>query len=167
MPLDELQILFDEEDLDIDAPSNDQLYTMYGNFLNDFHKTPLIHKGRRVIFNTSRSRHPLFRGKFEGFVHVVTRKSQYTDKRQYDRDRANRIHWIKPILDEWQNPLVSYFERVNDDGQLQYFYWVQTLSFLVILRELTPDLLLVTSYCIDNQNIGQFRKYLNEYRNGK
>lgn len=167
MPLDELEILFDEDDLDFDAPTGDQLYIMYGHFLTDFYKTPLIHKGRRVVFNTDRSRHPIFKGKFEGFVHVVTRRSQYTGKRQYDRDRANRIHWIKPILDNWQSPLVSYFERVNDDGQVQYFYWVQSLSFLIILRELTPDLLLVTSFCIDADNIGQFRNYLNEYRNGK
>ena len=167
MQLDELEILFDEDDLDFDAPTHDQLYIMYGLFLDNFHKTPLIHKGRRVVFNTNRSRHPLFRGKFEGFVHVITRKSQYTDKRQYDRDRANRVHWIKPILDNWQNPLVSYFEKVNDEGQLQYFYWVQPLNFLVILRELTPDFLLVTSFCIDSQNIGQFRKYYNEYNGGK
>ncbi len=167
MALDELELLFDEDDLDFDAPTGDQLYIMYGHFLNDFHKSPLIHRGKKVIFNTNRSRHPLFKGKFEGFVHVVTRKSQYTEKRQYDRDRSNRVHWIKPILDDWQNPLVSYFERVNDDGLLQYFYWVQSLSFLIILRELNPDLLLVTSYCIDAHNIGQFRKYYNEYRTGK
>ncbi len=104
MPLDELEILFDEDDLDIDAPTNDQLYIIYGHFLDNFPKTPLIYKRRRVIFNTNRSRHPFFKGKFEGFVHVVTRKSQYTDKRQYDRDRANRVHWIKPILDIWESP---------------------------------------------------------------
>ncbi|SFE98618.1 hypothetical protein SAMN05518672_113163 [Chitinophaga sp. CF118] len=164
MSLDELEILFDEDDLDIDAPTREQLYSMYGHFLNDFHKTPLIHKGRKVIFNKNLSRSPLFKGKFEGFVHAVTRKSQYTNKRQYDRDRANRIHWIKPILDNWESSWVSYFERLNDEGQLQYFYWVQSLNFLVILRELTPDLLLVTSYCTDAHNIGQFRRYLNEYR---
>lgn len=167
MALDELELLFDEDDLDFEAPTKDQLYIMYGHFLDDFHKTPLIHKGKKVIFNTNRSRHPLFKGKFEGFVHVVTRKSQYTDKRQYDRDRANRVHWIKSILDDWKNPLVSYFERVHDDRQMQYFYWVQSLSFLIILRELNPDLLLVTSYCIDAHNIDQFRKYYNEYKAGK
>jgi hypothetical protein len=165
MNLDDFEILFDEDELDFDRPSRDQLFRMYGIFLTDFHKTPLIHKGRNVTFNTNNSNHPLFKGKYEGFVHIVTRKSNYTKKRQYDRDRANRIHWIKPILNNWKNPLVSYFERVNDDGNLQYFYWVQPLNFLVILREVTPNLLLVTSYCIDNDNVKQFRKYLNEYRN--
>ncbi len=167
MQLEDLEILFDEDDLDFDAPSKEQLYIMYGHFLNDFDKAPLIHRGKKVIFNTNISRHPLFKGKYEGFVHVITRKSDYTHKRQYDRDRANRIHWIKPILDNWQSHLVSYFERINNEGQTQYFYWVQSKKFLIILRELNPDLLLVTSYCIDDFNIGQFRKHLNEYRDRK
>jgi len=166
MALDELELLFDEEDLDIDAPTSEQLYKMYGCFLNDFHKNLLVHKGRTVTFNMTPSKHPLFKKKFQGFVHVVTRKNHYSGRRDYDRQRANRIHWIKPILENWKSPFVSYFERVNDDGLLQYYYWVQELDFLVILREVNPDLLLVTSFCVDNDNIGQFRKYLNEYRNG-
>ncbi len=163
MYIEEFEILFD--DLDIDGPTFDQLYDMYGIFLDDFHKNTLIHKGKKVVFNKNPSKHPLFKGKFQGFVHVVTRDNKYNDKRQFDRDRANRMHWIKPILDNWQSPLVSYFERLNKDDEMQYFYWVQQLSFIVILRELNPDLLLVTSYCVDDYNIGQFRKYLNEYRN--
>ncbi|OMP74808.1 hypothetical protein [[Flexibacter] sp. ATCC 35208] len=167
MPLDELDLLFDETELSIDAPTAEQLYEMYGHFLHDFCHTPLIHRGKIVTVNRNLSHHPLFKRKFEGFVHVVTRKSGYTDKRQYDRDRANRIHWIKPILDNWDSPLVSYFERVGDDSALQYFYWVQTLQFVVILREVSPDLLLVTAYCVDKYNTEKFRKYLNEYRERK
>ena len=111
MNLDELEILFDENDLNFEGPSSDQLFQIYGIFLNDFHKSPLLHKGKNVVFNTNPSKHPLFRGKFEGFVHIVTRKNHYNDKRQYDRDRANRIHWIKPILNNWQSSFVSYFEE--------------------------------------------------------
>ncbi len=166
MLIEDFELLFEEDELDIEGPTPDQLYKMYGHFLNDFHKTPLIHRGRKVVFNTKLSRHPQFRRKFEGFVHVITRKSNYTDKRQYDRYRANRIHWIKKILDNWENGLITYFER-GEAEELQYFYWAQPLKFLVILRELTPDLLLVTSYCIDDHNIGQFRGYLEEYRQKK
>ncbi len=117
--MDELEILFESEDLQIDGPTKEQLYKIYGCFLDEFHKTPLVHRDRTVTFNKKLSRHPLFKGKFEGFVHIITRKSNYNDKREFDRDRANRIHWIKPILDNWQNPEVSYFERLNDKGQLQ------------------------------------------------
>ncbi len=165
MNLDELEILFDEDELDFDGPTKDQLFTMYGIFLNDFHKTPLLHKGRNITFNKNVSKHPLFKGKYQGFVHLITRDSKYTDRRRYDRDRANRVHWVKHILDNWQNPEVSYFEEHNSDGDLQYFYWVQSLNFIIILREVTPNLLLVTSYCVDNYQITQFRKQLNAFRN--
>jgi hypothetical protein len=163
----ELELLFDEDDLDYDCPTGDQLYSIYGIFLDHFHRSPLIHRERKIIFNTSKSRHPLFRGKFEGFVHVVTRKSQYTERREYDRDRANRIHWIKTILDNWESPRVTYFERRNDKNELQYFYWVQSLKFIVILREVHPDLLLVTAYCLDDFNTRQYKKYYEEFKGRK
>jgi hypothetical protein len=164
MNFDELEILFDEDEMSIDGPSKDQLYKMYGIFLTHFHKTPLQHRGKKVVFNTNSSKHPLFKGKVQGFVHLITRENKYNDKRQYDRDRANRMHWVKPILENWENPKVSYFEQHNKDGELQYFYWLQAHSFVVILRELNPDLLLVTAYCVDAYQVSQFRKQLSEFR---
>lgn len=165
MEIEEFELLFDDADMNIDGPTKDQLYCMYGIFLSHFHNTPFIHRGRRVTFNTNASKHPLFKGKYQGFEHIVTRENKYNNKRQYDRDRANRIHWIKPILNNWKAPFVSYFEKENKDGKLQYFYWVQSLNFIIILRQLTPDLLLVTAYCVDPYNESQYRKQLNEYRN--
>lgn len=164
MNIEEFELLFDEELMSIDGLTNDQLYRVYGIFLDHFHKNPLIHKNRKVIFNTNRSKHPLFKGKYQGFVHLVTRDNQYNDKRQYDRDRANRIHWIRPILENWEKPIVSYFEEYNSDGELQYFYWVQPLSFIIILREISVDLLLVTAYCVDKHNTTLFRGKLNNFR---
>ena len=113
MYIEEFEILFD--DLDIDGPTSSQLYEMYGIFLDDFHKNTLIHKGKKVVFNKNFSKHPLFRGKYQGFVHVVTRDNKYNDKRQFDRDRANRMHWIKPILDNWQtNSYPNCLHQTND-----------------------------------------------------
>lgn len=164
MEIEDFEILFNEEDLDFDGPSKSQLFTMYGIFLNDFHKSPLIHRGKKVVFNNDRTKHPLFKGKYQGFVHLVTRESKYTSRRQYDRDRANRIHWVRPILENWESSFVSYFEENNADGELQYFYWVQSLDFMIILREVSPDLLLVTAFCVDDYEKQNFSKKLKKYR---
>jgi len=61
---------------------------------------------------------------------------------------------------------VSYFEEYNNNNELQYFYWVQNLEFIIILRVVSPNLLLVTSYCVDTDNVSYFRKKLNKYRDG-
>jgi len=86
MNLVELEILFDDEDMSIDGHSKDQLYKKYGIFLTDFHTNTLIQRGKKVIFNTNKSTHYLFKGKFQGFEHLVKRENKYNNKRQYDRD---------------------------------------------------------------------------------
>jgi len=159
--LEYLEVLF--EDLDIDRPTSEQLFEMYGYFLNDFVNNPLIINGKQIIVNNARSSHPLFRGKMETFVHVITRKSGYTNKRQYDRDRANRIHWIRPILENASLPDVLFFEKENDERVNQHFYWCPRLEFVIILREMSPDLLLLTAFCVDNDNKKNFKKWYTEY----
>ena len=45
--------------------------------------------------------------------HLITRDNKYNDKRQYDRDRANRIHWVRPILENWQKePIVPILKNI-------------------------------------------------------
>ena len=99
MSLDELDDLFDIDDLSIDAPTPEQLFTMYGIFLKDFVNSKMTVFGKELTVNTSKSTHRDFKNKAETFVHVITRKSDYSKKRHYDRNRANRIHWIRPVLD--------------------------------------------------------------------
>ncbi len=161
MPFEDLDILI--EHLGYDDPSHEDIFQLYGVFINDFVKNPLILTGRIVKINTNLSRHPLFRNKYETFVHIVTRKSMYSDKRQFDRDRANRIHWIRPVLENANPEDVLYFEKVNEDGYNQYYYWYAEKDFMVILRELEPDLLLLTSFCVDNLQNRQYRKWYQEY----
>lgn len=165
MNLNDLDVLFDESDLDFDSPTPDQLYTIYGIFLDHFYKMPLVLNGKQVKINTNPSKHPLFRNKHETFVHIITRDNKYNNKRQYDRDRANRIHWIRPILENCQSSEISYFARPDERGNSQHYYWYQQKEFIVILREVIPDLLLLTAFCVDSYNKMLYRKYLSEYRN--
>ena len=57
MSLDELEDLFDLDDLSIDAPTPEQLFTMYGIFLKDFVKTKITVLGKELTVNTSKSKH--------------------------------------------------------------------------------------------------------------
>lgn len=164
MSLDELEDLFDIEDLNIDLPTPNQLFRMYGIFLNDFVNNKLTVLGKELTVNTSTSKHRDFKNKAETFVHVVTRESKYSQKRQYDRDRANRIHWIRPILENANDPRIKCFQRLNKDNENQHYFYYEDEAFMVILREVNPNLAVVTAFCVDPIEKYMYSSWYREYK---
>ncbi len=160
--LDDLEELFD--DLDFNEPTSEQIFKMYGIFLNDFVKNTLYIKGKSVRYKTNPSKHPLFKGKHDTFVHVVTRESKMRGKREFDQQRANRIHWIRPILENSEDDRIWYFEKKNEDNENQEYFWYESKDFLVILKSIEPDVLLVTSFYVDADKKKQLRRWFQTYR---
>ncbi|ERM83026.1 hypothetical protein P872_06010 [Rhodonellum psychrophilum GCM71 = DSM 17998] len=160
LELDELEDLFD--DLDIDGPTPDQLYKIYGIFLRDFDQKPLIIKGKQLTFNRNRSNHPLCKGKFQCFEHIITRESKIAGRRNFDRERSNKLHWIRPILSNVTDSRIKCFEKINDKRENQHFYWYEEKSFIVILREINSNLMLITSFSVDKYEKNKFRKWYEE-----
>lgn len=163
--LSELSDMFD--DLSVDGPTSGHLYKMYGVFLNDIKNNPICIKGKTLTFDRTISKHPVCRGKFVGFEHIITRKSEYKEKRYFDRERANKIHWIRPIIENVSDARIKYFERINEDGFNQQFYWYEAKSFLIIVREVNPELFLITSFSVDEIEKPKFRTWYDEYKNKK
>jgi hypothetical protein len=163
MSLAELEDLIDIADLRVDAPTPTQLYQMYGIFLNDFVTNKISIQGKELTVNISKSNHRDFKGKAETFVHIITRKNKYTGKREYDRYRANRIHWIRPILENCEDSRILRFERINDKGINQLYFWYKEQDFIVILREVKPSLLLVTSFCVDATEKNMYTSWYRQY----
>lgn len=160
--LDDLEDLF--EDLSIDGPDAAQMFTMYGHYLNDIVKNPIVINGIILTFNKNASRHPVCKGKHQCFEHIITRESKHSKKRNFDRERANKIHWIRPILENVNDPRIKYFEAINDDNENQQFYWFEEMNFIIILREITPNLLLITSFSVDKEERYGFKKKYEEYK---
>ncbi len=159
--LDDLEEMFD--DLGFDRPTADQLYQMYSVFLNDIVNYPIVIDGKTLKYNRNRSKHPICKGKAQAFEHIITRKSKYSGKRDFDRERANKIHWIRPIILNVEDARIKYFERINDKGKNQLFFWYEEKSFIVIVREIQPDILLITSFSVDVTERGMYKKWYNEY----
>jgi len=160
--LDDLEDLF--EDLSIDGPTSEQLFIMYGHYLDDIVKNPIFLDGVKLTFNRNASRHPLCKGKHQCFEHIITRESKISGKRNFDRERANRVHWIRPILENVNDTRIKYFESVNADGENQRFYWYSDKGFIIIVREINPDLLLITSFSVDKIESGSYKKRYESYR---
>lgn len=168
MELEDLEDLF--EDLASDAPTAEQLYRMYGIYLEDFVHSELFFEGKKVTVNTSivrSKREGCFVKKQKSFDHIVTRENKYSGKRQYDKDRANKIHWVRVIIENYMHPLIKMFEKVDKKGHRNILLWYEDKSYVVILREKQPDLFLVTGYCVDGVEQGRFRSEYAAYKNKK
>jgi len=160
--LDDLDDLF--EDGFVGNPTKDQMFQLYGVFLKDIVNNPIVINGVELIYNKNKSRHPLCKGKMQAFEHIITRENKYKGRREFDAERANKIHWIRPILENRSDPRIKYFERINDDGHNQQFYWYEEKSFIIIIREIKPDYFLITSFSVDTFEKPKYKRYYDEYR---
>lgn len=167
MILEELEDLF--ENLDIDSPNKEQLYHIYGIYLRDLVNSDLKYEGKKVVVNKALvqdKREGYFLKKQKTFDHIVTRKSQLTNKRKFDKDRANKIHWIKCIIENSSNTLIKKYEVLKDKKK-SIILWLQSKKYVVILREEEPNVLLVTGYCVDQTEEARFNSEYKQYINKK
>ncbi|MGL6180166.1 MAG: hypothetical protein ACRC13_13335 [Tannerellaceae bacterium] len=148
-----------------DYPSKEELHILYGIYLKDFVQSTLIIDEQRTIVNkqklkSSNKYDRMLLGKQETFCHIVTRGK---GKRVFDANRANKIHWIKVILENRNDSAIKYFEAKNDKEQWCRFYWYKSKSYIVILKEISLDLFLITGYCVDPSETIKFNKQWQAY----
>ena len=151
------------------TPTAEQLQMIYGEYLNDFIKNPFEIDGMGVVVNkqkvkSGKNYDNFLLGKHETFCHVVSRNIDNSKKRTFDPNRANKVHWIKPILENSNDKRIKYFEGQNSKAQWCRFYWYKERSYIVILKEISCDLLLVTGYCVDLSEIDKFNKQWQNYK---
>jgi hypothetical protein len=160
--LDLVEDLF--EYLDLNGPDNEQMYELYGVFKQDMIDEPIVINNIQVAYDKRKSRHPLFKGKPVGFEHICTRESKHSKKRYFDPERTNKIHWIKPVIHFKEDARVRYFERVHSNGKNQQYYWLHEKDYVVIIREITTNLQLVTAFKVDELEKPRFNNWYNNYQ---
>jgi len=163
--LETLEDLFDY--LDLDQPDEDQLDKLFAIFNRDMEDDPIFINEVRIVYNKASSRHPLFKGKPEGFEHVCTRKSKHSKKRYFEPQRANKIHWIKQVINYQEDSRIRYFEELHGQrGQNQRFFWFYEKNYIVIVREITDKLQLITAFCVDkiekDRYKGKYDRYISK-----
>lgn len=47
---------------------------------------------------------------------LLHEKANTKGKRDFDRERANKIHWVRPIIENVNDARIKYFERINGQG---------------------------------------------------
>ena len=81
----------------------------------------------------------------------------------FDKYRANRIHWVKQILLQKDNPKIKYFEKM-DLGYLKKHYWFEEKDFVVILKPVSDTLMIVTAFYVEKLKKDDFEWDYEKYR---
>ena len=74
------------------------------------------------------------------------------NQRIFKSERANRIHWLKPILQHWQDPRITYFKFIESNNTEREYFWFKSKSYIVILEEVSANYYLITGFCVDSNN---------------
>ena len=83
----------------------------YKQFRSDMIERALFLKGIEIIPKTM----TLINGYEEPFWHIISRKTT-RHKREFDEDRACRIAWIRPIIENYNKPFIKMFYYIEYYG---------------------------------------------------
>lgn len=159
--LDDLVDFFD--DLDEVNPTDEQKETMYKIYRDDFFHDYVEVDGKEITLKHQKSWVKGFEGYPETFVHLVTRETVKGKPRVFEKQRANRIHWVKQILLQIESPKIKYFEKI-DLGYLKKHYWFEEKDFVVILKPVSEKLMIVTAFYVGKLKKKDFEWEYENYR---
>lgn len=157
--LDDLAPYFDA----LFEPQQEKIDFLYQIFLDDFLNNPFSIDNKKVNIKSYPSTFKGFEKYCASFVHIITWKSKMTGKRVFDYQRANRVHWIRPILEQRIDPRIKYFQYTEGDGALRDYYWYDNKNYIVIVEQIKKEYLLITGFVIDKENRNRFQKRYEKY----
>lgn len=154
---DEIQKLSEEQ----------QIEAFYKVFKEDFLRDDVYINGKRIKIILSKSKMPDFKQYEETFAHIITRELKSQKDRFYEQNRANRIHWIKEILTSPPCNDIKYFKAKDDKGICKEYYWLIHKAFIVVLKNLSDDVQIVTAFCVDEEEKLKYFELYKNYGSGK
>lgn len=105
---------------------------------------------------------------YEKFVHIITRTVKANNWktapniREFREERANRVHWIRPILENCDDNRITRFSYTEADGTQREYFWYRKKQYIVVVEEIDPNYTLITGFCVDAENQPYFQnKYIN------
>lgn len=159
---------------DIDVNDIEKINELHERFKSDFFKDTVIVNGITVkvkpykYSNSAKDGLPVkYEGFNEKFVHIITRtvkastKKNASNIRVFDSKRANRVHWIKQILDNCDDKRITCFRYIENNGTEREYFWYRSKQYIVILEQILPDYTLITGFCVDPENTSYYQnKYI-------
>lgn len=129
-------------------PSAEHLEELFQLFKADFLDNEFYLNGCKVMIDVRKSKEKGYEKYPHTFVKIITRGVK--GKRCFDKKRANKIHWIKPILENKDTEDVTCFQFLEADGKTRDYFWFKEGFFLVIMEKIKPDYVIVSCFHIDD-----------------
>lgn len=107
-----------------------------------------------------------FDGLLEKFVHVITRDTKEDRRkiskrvREFRSERAVRVHWIKPILENASDKRITRFKYIENSGREREYFWYRAKDYMVVLEYVNPNFALITGFCVDQSNQAYYMRKL-------
>ena len=137
----------------------DRIEFLYSIFRNDFIINRCFLADKIYIDPKS---HQKKDSKERVFWHIITKTNPKTKKREFDINRASRIHWIKKIiLNCFDKEIKLFYHYESKQKVIRLYLWAYRQDFIVIIQKLgDTSSYLVTSFYIEkhyNRKIYQKR----------
>ena len=160
------------------ATEQNKMNVLYAISHRDFFENTVIIDGTPLRVkpylykNSKKDKLPTdFERYYEKFVHVITRTTKGGRRktagqiREFREERANRVHWIRPILENRNDKRVTCFKYIEDDGTIRDYYWYRGKQYIVIVEYIQPNYALITGFLVDCDNQPHYQnKYINRIK---
>lgn len=101
------------------------------------------------------------------FKHLTTKKiyGREDRKRSYDRDRAIRLHWVRPHIHEnipEELEIFSVEEKIGSSYGIRTYIYNREEQYVIILEpyRTTDDYYLITAYYLQSSNVRKIERKL-------
>lgn len=87
----------------------------------------------------------------EGFWHLITREDKKVKDRLPDFPRAERITWVRPIIENYSAAGMDCWRYLEGNGQVRHYLYARAADYLVIVEEKPRSFYLVTGFYVDSE----------------
>ena len=131
------------------SPWTEQTFEgLYAIFKEDFLDNPANYSGQRVWLFPEKERN-----KETIFWHLTEREDKELGCRVADPRRAERLPWVRPMLDNLADLHILHWDYEEGDKTIKTYVWLKDFDYLIVLKRM-PDLSrrLITSFYIEYSN---------------
>ena len=130
---------------------------LYEVFCRDFKQARPVYQGLEIWWDSrviTESTHE------EGFWHLVTAEDRSDGQRKPDFRRAEKLGWVRAIIQNCDQPEVSCWEDRFANPRPRIYLWLEEANFVVVLErmkirprgEIKEAMMLITAFCSDGSS---------------